>query len=216
MQVQKMGYATAVCLVLWCLVALVFILTAFQEWQAVKIQVIPSHAWVPGEPHVTIAKVYLALTLVTGTLFMIWQWRALDNVPTITSTWRSNAAHGRKAVLWWFCPFANFVMPFRVMRWLARETGVSGATGLINIWWAVALLSFATGIWSGMSSVSGTYYDLLALIEAARTFLILTMVDAAVKILLAVMAVYIVFQITTIQTSRLKVLEAPAQGHAAG
>lgn len=75
------------------------------------------------------------LWLITAVLFITWLWRArknLDPSPCLGAGW---------AIGGWFIPFANFVIPFRVVREVATESVHAGWVGpTVGFWWAALLV----------------------------------------------------------------------------
>jgi hypothetical protein len=61
-----------------------------------------------------IAGIQFLAYLATGIVFLAWLNRAYRNLPALGA--RGLKFTPRSAVLWWFCPFANLVVPFRVVK----------------------------------------------------------------------------------------------------
>ncbi|WBB64931.1 DUF4328 domain-containing protein [Micromonospora sp. WMMD812] len=86
---------------------------------------------------------YLLAILVASVLVIIWTWRVRKNIdafpgalPSLSSGW---------AIAGWLVPFANFVVPARVVANVARDSLWRRSTpGLVVVWWA-AWLAFTIG-----------------------------------------------------------------------
>ncbi|MFG1720082.1 DUF4328 domain-containing protein [Micromonospora chalcea] len=78
---------------------------------------------------------YLLALLTAGTLVVIWTWRARKNldafpgaVPNLSPAW---------AIAGWLVPFANFVVPARVLADLLRNSvWRRRQSWLVGVWWA--------------------------------------------------------------------------------
>ncbi|MEO3816753.1 DUF4328 domain-containing protein [Plantactinospora sp. B24E8] len=87
-----------------------------------------------------------AIVLVAAVLVIIWCYRVRDNLdafagsaPELRTGW---------AIGGWFVPFANLVIPFRVMADVARVSLFrAGTPGLVWGWW----LSFVVYVWGGQA-----------------------------------------------------------------
>jgi hypothetical protein len=95
--------------------------------------------------------VSLSLLLVTGVVWLIWEYRAQANLlergtrSEFTPVW---------AVGWWFVPVANLVQPFRVMRGLWRGSAPAASppassrtsSAIVGWWWALWLAGSVVSI----------------------------------------------------------------------
>ncbi|MET0134216.1 MAG: DUF4328 domain-containing protein [Kibdelosporangium sp.] len=80
-------------------------------------------------------------TLVTGILFMIWQFRYASNAATLGGPLSLGPGW---AIGGWFIPVASFILPGLQLRQSAKASG--GVPALVTAWqvgWALAGLSFA-------------------------------------------------------------------------
>ncbi|MFG2011618.1 DUF4328 domain-containing protein [Micromonospora sp. NPDC048868] len=92
---------------------------------------------------VLLTLLHLSAVLTAAVLLIIWTWRARRNLeafpgalPTLNSGW---------AIAGWLVPFANFVVPARVIANVARDSLWRRATpALVGLWWA-AWLTFSVG-----------------------------------------------------------------------
>ncbi|MFI7071344.1 DUF4328 domain-containing protein [Micromonospora sediminicola] len=86
---------------------------------------------------------YLLALLTAAVLVIIWTWRARKNtdafagaLPSLGPGW---------AIAGWLVPFANFVVPARVVANIARDSLLRRTTpALVGVWWA-AWLVFSVG-----------------------------------------------------------------------
>ncbi|MFI7216186.1 DUF4328 domain-containing protein [Micromonospora maritima] len=86
---------------------------------------------------------YLLALLTAAVLVIIWTWRARKNIdafpgalPSLGPGW---------AIAGWLVPFANFVVPARVVANIARDSLLRRTTpALVGVWWA-AWLVFSVG-----------------------------------------------------------------------
>jgi hypothetical protein len=118
------------------------------------------------------------LGLFTSAIAVIaWLSRAVDNTPSLGGG--TPAYTPRAAIYWWFIPFANFVMPYRVVADLWRRMAIQPerrGTVLVLTWWLAWICSnIAQNViaqMSGVDTVDGyqTFFTVaagLTLINAA-------------------------------------------------
>lgn len=82
---------------------------------------------------------YLLALLIAAVLMIIWTWRVRRNIeafpgalPSLNSGW---------AIAGWLVPFANFVVPARVLANVARDSLWRSRTpALVGIWWTAWLV----------------------------------------------------------------------------
>jgi hypothetical protein len=77
--------------------------------------------------------IYLGAFVATGVPVIIWLYRArknLDAFPDATPSMRAGWAIGG-----WFVPFANLIIPGRVMASVVRGSLPGGGVGLVWTWW---------------------------------------------------------------------------------
>ncbi|MBQ1072149.1 DUF4328 domain-containing protein [Micromonospora sp. C31] len=88
---------------------------------------------------VLLTLVFLLAVLTAAVLVIIWTWRVRTNLeafpgalPTLSPAW---------AIAGWLVPFANIVMPARVVANVARDSlGRRGAPALVGLWWTAWLV----------------------------------------------------------------------------
>lgn len=95
------------------------------------------------------------LFIVTAITWLAWQSRSVDNIGALGVG--PSKFTPRWSIGWWFLPFANLVMPYRVHRDLQRRYQVALAGGLVMAWWllylAMSIVSNAAGrIWLAAES----------------------------------------------------------------
>jgi hypothetical protein len=107
------------------------------------------------EVAVNVDRSLIYFILVTGILWLIWQYRAHANIRALGAGELKYSPGW--AVGWWLIPFANIVMPFLTTRelWKASDPEAGSidwisrrATPLLGLWWGGRLLSqalFQTG-----------------------------------------------------------------------
>ena len=71
--------------------------------------------------------------LLSAVAVLAWLWRAVGNIPMLTA--RAFAWSHIAAVGWWFAPFANWVMPYRVVRDAVQELGAGASATIVTAWW---------------------------------------------------------------------------------
>ena len=80
--------------------------------------------------------------LATAVCWLVWQARAHENVWAVPGLPAPTRTPGM-AVIWWFIPFANLVMPYVCVRELATisaaRAGSTPRRGLPGVWWALFL-----------------------------------------------------------------------------
>jgi Domain of unknown function (DUF4328) len=83
---------------------------------------------------------YLVAFVAAAVVVIIWMFRARKNLDAIPGAHRGMGAGW--AIGGWFIPFANLVIPYRVMANVARESlGHSRTPALVGVWWAAWLVS---------------------------------------------------------------------------
>jgi hypothetical protein len=80
---------------------------------------------------------YLVTLVLAAVYFLRWEHRVARNVRALGATGLRYTPGW--AVGWWFVPFANLVMPYRVVAELWRATASDGATvrGYVRVWWTL-------------------------------------------------------------------------------
>jgi hypothetical protein len=79
------------------------------------------------------ALAYLGAFIVTAVLVIIWLYRARKNLDAFPEASPSMGAGW--AIGGWFIPFANLVIPGRVMASVVRDSLPGGRVGLVWTWW---------------------------------------------------------------------------------
>jgi hypothetical protein len=93
--------------------------------------------------------IYFGAFVAAGVLVIIWFYRArknLDAFPDATPSMRAGWA-----ISGWFIPFANLIIPGRVMASIVRDSLPGGGVGLVWTWWITWLAGNAV---EGALSVS--------------------------------------------------------------
>ncbi|WP_433531538.1 DUF4328 domain-containing protein [Micromonospora sp. CA-263727] len=111
--------------------------------------------------------VQIAALLAAIVLVIIWSWRARTNLdafpgagPTLSAGW---------AIAGWLVPFANLVVPYRVVASIARESLWRLSTPwLVKVWWAAWLVHLVTEQMATRSDLAD--FDALPYPETAADF----------------------------------------------
>jgi hypothetical protein len=90
---------------------------------------------------VTLGRLELAGSILTGIAWFIWLHRAVANARSLGV---DTAATPGWAVGWWFIPFANLVKPYQILRSLFDGL-VSGSSAIVAYWWGSYLIAGFVG-----------------------------------------------------------------------
>ena len=131
---------------------------------------------------------YLLAVVATAVAFLAWLSRAVNNVgalgggtPLVTPRW---------SIGWWFVPFANFVMPFRIVKDLDRRMSPADSPPsvmLLGWWWALIV---------GGNVASGVINQInYQTADEAKTFFAVSALTDAVTIAAATLAILVVRRI---------------------
>ena len=135
--------------------------------------------------------VYLALYITSAVTFIRWFRRAYYNLHTI----ESNLSYPESAAAsTWFIPFLNLFRPFQIMRELYNRTNE-----IIKDKTDINLQQNSIGIWWFLWVVSGVFGQIIfrvsrdaETIDELTTMTQLSMVDSAITIPLAILAVKVI------------------------
>lgn len=137
----------------------------------------------------------LALLLATGVLFICWLYQAY-NRPLADES--ALLAERGWAIGGWIIPFANFVVPYRVVQGLNRSTAAPPRpdSGLVVGWWA-AWVTFTVANLIGRAATPDSTHDHgRALIGDLHTLDVWASISAVPGLVAAVLAVLVVNQVT--------------------
>ncbi|MFH0751050.1 MAG: DUF4328 domain-containing protein [Chloroflexota bacterium] len=90
--------------------------------------------------------VQVALYLASAVAVLAWLSRIVENVPPLTG--RTPRRSPREAIGWWFVPFANFVVPYRIVSDAVRRLRTGGGDStesLLLPWWTLWLAGSLVG-----------------------------------------------------------------------
>jgi hypothetical protein len=140
--------------------------------------------------------------LITAIVYLMWIHRAYRNLPALGATGLKYSP--RSAVLWWFCPLANLVVPFQIVRetWQASDlASYQSPEG-----WQKAPTSILLGFWWGgwiASNFAGRAIDRMAArIETPDGFAAVTIASigyCALLLVTALLAALVVRRIDRLQ-----------------
>ncbi len=98
----------------------------------------------------TASQLNVVALIVGGITWFAWLTRSVDNAPAIGGG--SPDIGPRGSVGWWFVPFANLVMPYRIVADLRRRMAISSAdedTRIVLAWWLT---------WIGSNAVTSLFF----------------------------------------------------------
>ncbi|MEL7238840.1 MAG: DUF4328 domain-containing protein [Planctomycetota bacterium] len=102
---------------------------------------------------------YAIATIVFLVVLMMWLYRAVSNVRVRTGD--SHATPGW-SVGWWFIPFANLVVPYRILTDLWKRSGAeerTGSTNLPGIFWGLwIVIPLIVGVVAAGSAIGSSGY----------------------------------------------------------
>ena len=112
----------------------------------------------------------VSLAGITFLLWLAWSSRVEANAPTIGGGEGTIGPAG--AILWWFVPFANLLVPFGLILGLGRRLSDEdhpARDGLVVIWWLTVLASAAAVVatWIELQNAVGDAAVQAALLHAA-------------------------------------------------
>ena len=147
-----------------------------------------------------IAGVEVLLLIATGTLWLMWQYRAYTNLK-LAGTGETNMTPA-SSVGWWFCPFINLVRPIQITTELFRRSENSNIHGiysratppLFGFWWAFYILRNFMGRILGTSAIGET-----PSIEQLQNATTMGIVANMFDIVAGILALLVVTKITNIQ-----------------
>ncbi len=101
----------------------------------------PGEAAAFDEFTLTLGRLELAGSILTGIAWFVWLHRAVANARSLGV--QTEATPGW-SVGWWFIPFANLVKPYRILRSLCDGL-VSGSSTIVAYWWGCYLIAGFVG-----------------------------------------------------------------------
>jgi hypothetical protein len=144
------------------------------------------------------------VSLGTALAFLAWLSRSVDNVPALgggTPKWSP-----RWSIGWWFVPIAWFVMPYLVVRDLARRMGSPGSTieTVVTAWWVLFVGSL----------IGSRVPDLMALpdTDAARSWILASTVAQLGYLAAAALAILVVRRLQAAADDRARVVGTATEG----
>lgn len=118
--------------------------------------------------------------------WLAWSSRTIDNEDALGIG--PSTVSPRLAIGWWFLPFANLVMPYRVHREIYERyhRGVQAGAGIVLLWWLVYLAS------SIGTNIVGRVWLAAETLPALRDGLTLWVVSDIVSAISAILAIMLV------------------------
>jgi hypothetical protein len=145
-----------------------------------------------------------SVSMGTALAFLAWLSRSVDNVPPLgggTPKWSP-----RWSIGWWFVPIAWFVMPYLVVRDLARRMGSPGSTieTVVTAWWVLFVGSL----------IGNRVPDLMALpdTDAARSWILASTVAQLGYLAAAALAILVVRRLQAAADDRARALGMVTDG----
>ncbi|MEV4479252.1 DUF4328 domain-containing protein [Micromonospora coxensis] len=92
--------------------------------------------------------VFFLVQIAAGVLVIIWTWRARKNTDAFPGALPSLGVGW--SIAGWLVPFANLVVPARVVANIARDTLWRPTRGLVALWWSAWLLFSIGDAWIGL------------------------------------------------------------------
>jgi hypothetical protein len=123
--------------------------------------------------------------LISAIGVLAWLWRAVGNLPMLTaraSRWTRNEAIG-----WWFAPFANWVMPYRVVRDSLQAVAQGASTTIVAAWWACHVGAALLGVF-----VLGASRSSMDTLDGIRGIVMITSVMLAVDVLAGLLLMLVI------------------------
>ena len=137
-----------------------------------------------------VALVQILLRVVLVVLFLIWLYRAFNNLPALGA--RNLEFSPGWAVGWWFIPFANLVKPYQIMGelWNASDSDFDpelflsnnvGTPSIIGWWWGLFIVGNIVGRISDAMADTSLSSSLVALmiycaLQGAAALLIINII----------------------------------------
>ena len=144
----------------------------------------------------TIGGLFAIALVVCGIAYLAWLSRAVENAPALGAGTPPHSPRG--AIGWWFVPFANFVIPYRIVAdlhdRLATAVDSDRARPLLLGWWLT---------WLGGNLIGyGTRFTGSDSIDQLKSAITITMVSDALNVVAAVLAILVIRRILGRETAR--------------
>ena len=133
--------------------------------------------------------VAIAVYIPTVIAWLAWSSRTVDNEDALRIG--PSKYTPRMAIAWWFLPFANLIVPYRVHRDIydRYHRGVAAGAGIVVLWWVVWLVDNIFG------NVVGRYWLAAETFPALQTGLTLFVASALLTAVSAIIAITLVQRI---------------------
>jgi type IV secretory pathway VirB3-like protein len=151
-----------------------------------------------------VAMLGVLVYLITVVLFLVWLHRAHKNLPALRAEYLQYSPGW--AVGWWFIPFANLVMPFKVVRevWAESSPDISEEPSFLSesLHRAPVYVGFWWGLWLAMNFVANITSRLFDSTEPDNVIGYFFIAESTVSIAAVGLAIYLVRDITQRQEKR--------------
>jgi hypothetical protein len=131
----------------------------------------------------TLGRLELAGSILTGIAWFMWLHRAVTNARSLGV---DTAATPGWAVGWWFIPFANLVKPYQILRSLFDGL-VSGSSAIVAYWWGCYLIAGFVGEFAVLQHPDS--------LSALRVFAGSYFTSEALRVVAAILAALMVWKI---------------------
>jgi hypothetical protein len=131
----------------------------------------------------TVANVEIIVTVITAIAFLTWEYRTVCNVPVFGLP---KGPSGARALIAWFIPVVNFVLPYLDMRDVSNrmQSPTGSSRRPVLLWWIAWLGAAFVGRVSGLIQITDD--------GSLRTILTLEIASEVLNVVAAVLAILVV------------------------
>jgi hypothetical protein len=116
---------------------------------------------------------------------LAWLYRAVGNIPILTT--RALRWSRGEAVGWWFVPFANWVMPYRVVRDSLHALGAGATATVVAAWWGCHVVSSVVAWVLRLGSASA-----MDSIESIRSYVLITSAMLGIEVAAGILLIVVI------------------------
>jgi len=154
----------------------------------------------------SVAWIFLGGLVLCAITFLAWLSRVVANAPAIGAGLPPRSPRG--AILWWFAPFASFVVPYQIVadlnRRLATAVDHGGGRALILAWWLTWNLGNLSAYLPRVLQLGDTVDDI-------KLGVTMALVTEAVNLVAAMLAIAVIFRIQGCEDAR-ALFNSPGDG----